>query len=171
MESIKSSVETLSEGSQFFQLSFLNVVLAIVLLFAFLFVRHTFYFIKVYWQYRSTPGYVSFLPPLINAMVNGRIYVHNQYECTLLAFKENPNAKVVKVQMGGSCQVLVARDTNLIKEIMVKKYKAISKGDVLAKVGLFGPNMFSADSTNPIWRKHRTLSNPIFSSSSHLKNV
>ncbi|EFC39173.1 predicted protein [Naegleria gruberi] len=169
METTSTVVSSLSSG--WFQLSIWNLLMVIVGLFALLLILHTISFLKTYIKFKDTPGYVSFLPAVLDALVKKRIYVHNQYECTLEAFKKNPNAKVVKVQMGGSCQILVARDQALIKEILVKKYKTISKGESLAPVGLFGPNMFSADSSNPLWKKHRTMANPIFSSSSHLKNV
>ncbi|EFC35821.1 predicted protein, partial [Naegleria gruberi] len=99
------------------------------------------------------------------------IYVHHLYDCALNSFKNNPNAKVVKIQLGTFSQIHISNDENLIREILVKKYKTVSKGNLFEPVGIFGPNIFSADSNDPIWRKHRTLANPIFSSSSHLKNV
>ncbi|KAL9646925.1 hypothetical protein ABK040_013784 [Willaertia magna] len=73
--------------------------------------------------------------------------------------------------MGTHIQLVVARDKNAVKEVLVRKYKSISKGQQLAPVGIFGPNMFSADSNDPLWKKHRIIANPIFSSNAHLKNV
>ena len=148
-----------------------NVLIGLLALIVLGLAWHTFNFVKTYLEWRHTPGHVSFFPAVIDAMIHKRIYVHHQYCCTLAAFQKYPDAKVVKIQFGAKAQLMLARDQALIREIFIKKYKTISKGDVLAKVGLFGPNMFSADSMDPVWKKHRTLSNPIFSGASHLRNV
>ena len=157
--------------NQLFTLSFFNVFLLIVCLVSYLLIRYTITFFTIYFKFKHLPGYVSFFPPLIDSMIHRKIYVHHLYDCALNSFKNNPNAKVVKIQLGTFSQIHISNDENLIREILVKKYKTVSKGDLFEPVGIFGPNIFSADSNDPIWRKHRTLANPIFSSSSHLKNV
>ncbi|EFC37529.1 cytochrome p450 family protein [Naegleria gruberi] len=157
--------------NQLFTLSFFNVFLLIVCLVSYLLIRYTITFFTIYFKFKHLPGYVSFFPPLIDSMIHRKIYVHHLYDCALNSFKNNPSAKVVKIQLGTFSQIHISNDENLIREILVKKYKTVSKGNLFEPVGIFGPNIFSADSNDPIWRKHRTLANPIFSSSSHLKNV
>ncbi|KAG2387952.1 hypothetical protein C9374_000802 [Naegleria lovaniensis] len=147
------------------------VPLVVGSLFGAWFVWHLINFLITYFRYRHIPGHVSFLPAVIDSMLHKRIYIYHQYVCTLDAYKRYPEASVIKLQFGSVCTLIVARDKALLKELLVKNYKSISKGDVLAPVGLFGNNMFSADSSDPLWKKHRTMSNPIFTGAAHLRNV
>ncbi|KAF0981890.1 hypothetical protein FDP41_011751 [Naegleria fowleri] len=147
------------------------IPLAVLSLMGVWFVWHFITFLITFLKYRHIPGHVSFLPAVIDSMLHKRVYIYHQYICTLEAYKRHPEASIIKLQFGSVCTLIVARDKTLLKELLVKNYKSISKGDVLAPVGLFGNNMFSADSSDPLWKKHRTLSNPIFTGAAHLRNV
>ncbi|EFC47456.1 cytochrome p450 [Naegleria gruberi] len=133
---------------------------------------HTFRFIRIYLKYKHIPGYVSFFPSIIDSLMHGDpMFVYYGYLCSMQAFTKHPNAAMIKVQQGSEIFFTIARDKEMIKDVLVRKYKSIGKGELLAPVGLFGANLFSADSNNPLWKKHRTLANPVFSNSSHLRNV
>ncbi|EFC40795.1 cytochrome P450-domain-containing protein [Naegleria gruberi] len=99
------------------------------------------------------------------------MFVFHGYLCGMKAFQKYPNEAMIKIQQGPDVYFTIAKDKEMIKEVLIRKYRTVGKGEFLAPVGLFGPNVFSADSNNPLWKKHRTLSNPIFSNVSHLRNV
>ncbi|EFC40912.1 predicted protein [Naegleria gruberi] len=100
------------------------------------------------------------------------MFVGYEYSCILKAFTSNPDSTIVKIQKGLDLYFAVAKDQEIIKELLIRKYKTMAKNEkLLEPLGLFGHNMLTADSTNPIWKKHRVLANPIFSNHAHLKNV
>src|SRR3989338_4097218 len=100
------------------------------------------------------------------------MYVYHGYLSSLKAFTQNPQSSIVKIHQGTQLYFVLAKDKELIKEVLIKKYKPFSKGEKLMEpLALFGHNILTADSTNSIWKKHRTLANPIFSNTSHLRNV
>ena len=134
-------------------------------------IYYTIRFVVLHLRYRHVPGYTTFFPLFINAFLHGEEFVIHAYNCSMKAFLANPDCSVVKTQLGTDVNIFVARDKEVIKEVLVKKYKSIGKGESMKPMALFGDNLFTSDSNSAVWKKHRTLANPIFTSAAHLKNV